>query len=656
MTGAISKKSKRKKSKDRSRKDNDNENNSDDNNKKDFSSRGRRRHRSDDNDDDEEGSVDGGTYDVAYTTNTTGAEEDEEKKSGKEYFLEGRSEDDVKRIDKYLEGPHPHHSKVRNSLYQKEDDDIELSTKNLSAHQKRSFDKRRNSSKKGRKKIDTKLERLEYKKLAAATAAADAQVVLHTEDIGLIEVENDMERTTRLSQKELKNKHLSRQTAQNIYDLRLGTGAGSYGIQFDRSGRHGLLYGGKHISLMDCHLRSLVTEFHLPGDEEVIRDVTFLHNSSLFAVAQRNHVYIYDDNGAEIHHCKDHIDPMALEYLPHHWLMASVGRAGYLKYHDVSTGTLISEHRTKMGPCNVLRQNLSNAILHCGHTNGTVTLWSPSSSTYLVKMLCHKGAPITSMAISASSNTMITGGADRQIRIWDLRTYKELHSYTTYGGIPSSLDVSQRDVLGVGHGPHATFWKPEALQKKERNPYMHHSVPTTTLRTLRFRPYEDVCGLGHNQGISSIVIPGSGEPNLDTNEYHTNPYQDNKQRREAEVRSLLDKLQPNMIALDPDVVGTVEPTHLRQERLKDLQDEANNKEQKKPKLKKKKRGKSKIKTQVKRKSQFAQEDMTKKLRESKKEDEEESNANTKSNNKDKSNSDNSPPSPNAPIALKRFFT
>jgi U3 small nucleolar RNA-associated protein 7 len=56
-------------------------------------------------------------------------------------------------------------------------------------------------------------------------------------------------------------------------------------------------------------------------------------------------------------------------------------------------------------------------------------------------------------------------------------------------------------------------------------------------------------------GWSSILIPGSGEPNFDT--WLANPFETSKQRREKEIHSLLDKLPPETIMLDPSKIGTV---------------------------------------------------------------------------------------------------
>ncbi|KAL7530809.1 hypothetical protein ACHAXR_003685, partial [Thalassiosira sp. AJA248-18] len=477
-------------------------------------------------------------------------------------------------------------------------DDRNNNTSHLSAYQVKSLQKRKI---KPNMAVQRQMHRRETKRLQNAMEAADAEEILHTHVAGLVEVENDMEKTVQLTQRTLKHQHLEENVARNVYDLQLND-YGPYKMRYDRSGRYALLAGaGGHVSIIDQHSLALKTEFHVPND--IVRDACFLHNGSMMAVSQEKNVYIYDEEGVEIHRLDGHRRVGGMEFLPYHWLLATIGNTGVLQYQDTSTGNLVSQHRTKLGPCRAIRQNPFNSVLHLGHTNGTVTLWSPSSSEYLVKMLCHKGSPITSMAIDQSGRYMTTGGGDSKVKIFDLRMFKEVHSYQTYGGAPTCLDISQTGILGIGHGCHTTFYRPEALKVKMKEPYMKHQLSGHgPLESLRFRPFEDVCGIGHTGGISSIVIPGSGEPNLDSMEHFTNPYMDTKQRREAEVRSLLEKLSPDMIALDPDSVGGIEESNLiqRQQRLRDLAEEADAKKvldeeaRKNKKEKKRMRGRSKI--------------------------------------------------------------
>ena len=57
---------------------------------------------------------------------------------------------------------------------------------------------------------------------------------------------------------------------------------------------------------------------------------------------------------------------------------------------DTSTGRIVAQHRTRLGPCDVLRHNPWNAVSCVGHANGTVTMWTPNITAPVVKMLCHK--------------------------------------------------------------------------------------------------------------------------------------------------------------------------------------------------------------------------------------------------------------------------
>lgn len=99
-------------------------------------------------------------------------------------------------------------------------------------------------------------------------------------------------------------------------------------------------------------------------------------------------------------------------------------------------------------------------------------------------------------------------------------------------------------------------WK-DALSSKQQSPYMTHTVAGGIMRDTGFCPYQDVLAVGHTGGLSTMLVPGAGEPNFDS--WVADPFQGKRARQEAEVVSLLDKLQPAMIVLDPSAIGKVAP-------------------------------------------------------------------------------------------------
>lgn len=132
----------------------------------------------------------------------------------------------------------------------------------------------------------------------------------------------------------------------------------------------------------------------------------------------------------------------------------------------------------------------------------------------------------------------------------------------------------------------------------------HRVSKGSQVQDLAFCPYEDVLAIGHGNGISSILVPGAGEPNFDS--FVSNPYESLKQRREGEVHKLLDKLQPEMIVLDPEQIGAVQRSASENQLSKDmLAKEANDaiaeKLGLKVKEKKKTKGRNKSSKRVRRK-------------------------------------------------------
>jgi U3 small nucleolar RNA-associated protein 7 len=326
---------------------------------------------------------------------------------------------------------------------------------------------------------------------------------------------------------------------------------GPYSVDYTHNGSHLLLAGKKgHMATMDWRSGKLFGEVHL---KESTYDCKWLHNETMFALAQRKYVYIYDRECMEIHRLTNHTEALKLDYLRYHFLLTSIGNNGILRYHDTSTGELVAELKTKMGRCEIMTNNPSNAIVHLGHANGVVSLWTPNLTSPVVKMLCHKG-PVTAVAVENGGNYMTTAGLDGQMKVWDIRKFQPVHQYYTFSPA-KSLSISQKGLLAVGFGPNVTIWR-NALKTKQVTPYMNHLQPSSAVTDVMFCPYEDILGVGHTKGFSSLIIPGAGEANYDALE--ANPYQTKKQRQEAEVKALLDKLQPNMITINPDDIGNVD--------------------------------------------------------------------------------------------------
>lgn len=252
------------------------------------------------------------------------------------------------------------------------------------------------------------------------------------------------------------------------------------------------------------------------------------------------------------------MDPTHLEYLPYHYLLSSVGHAGHLKYHDVSTGTMLMQIPTHFGSPSSMTQNAHSAIIHLGHANGTMTMWSPNLTTPHVRLLAHRG-PVTAMAVDPSERSAgrycATAGLDGTVKIWDGRMWgKEVQSFRTRNA-PTSMTYSGRGMLAVGSKSGVSVYRDLLAEDASTTPYLTLPLPSLTADTIKFCPFDDVLGVGHSKGLSSLLVPGSGEANFDSAE--ADVFESHTRRREREVRSVMEKIRPELITMDTNYLGTV---------------------------------------------------------------------------------------------------
>ena len=480
------------------------------------------------------------------------------------------------------------------------------------------------------KKLRKTLEEVQDDIIGAAASAAAAEVLL-PQEAGYIETEGEMEKVYKLSQTTIRGA-VDLNTAKLAMELDLPT-FGPYRTHFSRNGRS-MLFGGTrgHVAMMNAQHLKVTCELQL---QEAVHDVQFLHNESLFAVAQNKYTYIYDNEGTEIHCMRKHERPYRLDFLPYHFLLVTVGQSGWVKWHDVSTGEYVTGFSTGHGATRVMTHNHANAVTHLGHSNGVVTLWSPAAGKPLASMFTHK-APVTDVAVDRSGTYMATAARDGFMKVWDLRKFGCIHAFKPDKPV-TALDISDKGLLAMSSGRHVTILK-DCFTRPTGVMYLKHEVKPGTkgasggsnataskaglassvsVSNVAFRPLEDVLGIGHSHGVATIIVPGAGEPNFDS--FEANPFADRKQEREAEVRGLLNKLKPSMIALDTNFIGGVDKDEAtRSSEKREAIRVANEEEVERRKSEKdgrlRKRGRNKISAKLRRKQKNVVDAQTVKLR------------------------------------------
>ena len=96
-----------------------------------------------------------------------------------------------------------------------------------------------------------------------------------------------------------------------------------------------------------------------------------------------------------------------------------------LSWRDVSTGQLVSDRRTKLGPIFALRQNPQNAVICTGNNTGIISMWTPNMTEPVVQIKAHVNGSIDDLVIDQTGRFIFSAGQDQKVRIYDIRTFKE---------------------------------------------------------------------------------------------------------------------------------------------------------------------------------------------------------------------------------------
>jgi hypothetical protein len=345
------------------------------------------------------------------------------------------------------------------------------------------------------------------------------------------------------------------QTHRKKFDLRLDQ-LGPYTIDFSRNGSHVALVGKRgHLATFNWK------DFALEGEAQLkdrCTDATFLVDHSMLAIAQRKFVYMYTKEGAEMHVLPSMANVDRLTYLPRHMLLAGCSSSySVLHYLDVSTGKTVSSKAPGIvrDPSAAMSYNPTNGVIATADLRGVCKFWSPTVSEPLVQIKAHKGA-IKDIAFHQNGRFALTLGVEGKLKVWDCRTLRALDEYKVTYGV-DSLDISSSGLVAMGGGTSVHVWKDMFTASKPHGPYMKTQLGYgQTVSKLKFCPFEDVLGVGHSLGFTTMIIPGAGEANPDF--YYANPYETEEHRKERVVGNLLDKLPAETISIDLQIANVDE--------------------------------------------------------------------------------------------------
>ena len=180
-------------------------------------------------------------------------------------------------------------------------------------------------------------------------------------------------------------------------------------------------------------------------------------------------------------------------------------------------------------------------------------MWAPNSGNALVSMFCHS-SHVVDCGVTRDGRYLATIGSDSLLKVFDMRTYGEVHQYFT--PLPASrLSISQKGLLSISCRDQVITWR-DWEKDKQKAPYLkQETIDRRTVTDLEYINYEDCLGVGQVGGFELMLVPGAGESNYDA--FESGIGVSKKTKSNIDMRRLVEKLPANSISIDPNQVYTI---------------------------------------------------------------------------------------------------
>jgi WD40 repeat protein len=131
-----------------------------------------------------------------------------------------------------------------------------------------------------------------------------------------------------------------------------------------------------------------------------------------------------------------------------------------LRIFDVGSGALLAELET-LAPVQTISVDPHSGQLITGDQAGVLTVRDLKTGRAEVAWQAHADW-ILGSAVSADGTQLASAGADRLVRVWNLRTHQRLHSLAGHGAKVLSVDFSSdgKQLASAGEDKTVRIWSP----------------------------------------------------------------------------------------------------------------------------------------------------------------------------------------------------